>query len=52
MTLQKYFHRPSGVSRYWHCLYRGESGEASSSGFRGGFWARVTQHPPAHHPST
>jgi len=29
-----------------------ESGEASSSGFRGGFWARATQHPPAHHPST
>jgi len=54
MTLQKYFHRPSGVSRYCQCLYRAESGEVSSSlsGFRGGFWAIVTQHPPAHHPST
>jgi hypothetical protein len=52
MTLQKYLHRPSEVSRYCHCLYRAESREASSSGFRGGLWARVTQQPPAHHPST
>jgi hypothetical protein len=52
MTLQKYLHHPSGVSRYCHCLYRTESGEASSNGFRGGLWARVTQQSPTHHPST
>jgi hypothetical protein len=52
MTLQKYFHRPSGVNSYWHCSYWAESGEVSSSNFRGGFWAKVSQHSPAHHPST